>query len=88
MPIDASVAPNDRYMQCAWIWRKQVCLGEKWSIAGEKKLNHLGSMTLMRLSSAPQVIVREPILKLCPLTYQHDCLFYLSNHFSLYQVRV
>ena len=36
MPIDASVAPNDRYMQWAWIWRKQVWLGEKWSIAWEK----------------------------------------------------
>ena len=40
MPIGASVAPNDRYMQWAWIWRKQVWLGEKWSIVGEKKLNH------------------------------------------------
>ena len=41
MPIGASVAPNDRYMQWAGIWRKQVSLGEKWSIAGEKKLNHV-----------------------------------------------
>ena len=40
MPIGASLAPNDRYMQWAWIWRKQVWLGEKWSIVGEKKLNH------------------------------------------------
>ena len=40
MPIGASVAPNDRYMQWAGIWRKQVWLGEKWSIVGEKKLNH------------------------------------------------
>ena len=40
MPIGASVAPDDRYMQWAGIWRKQVSLGKKWSIAGEKKLNH------------------------------------------------
>ena len=41
MPIGASVAQNDRYMQWAGIWRKQVWLGEKSYIAGEKKLNHL-----------------------------------------------
>ena len=46
MPIGASVAPNDRYMQWAGIWRKQVSLGEKWSIAGEKKLNHFASQVL------------------------------------------
>ena len=46
MPIGASVAPNDRYtdMQWAGIWRKQVLLGEKWSIVGEKKLNHPASL--------------------------------------------
>ena len=41
MPIGTSVVPNDRYMQWAWIWRKQVWLGENWSIAGEKKFNHV-----------------------------------------------
>ena len=34
------MAPNDRYMQWARIWRKQVSLGEWWSIGGEKKFNH------------------------------------------------
>ena len=40
MPIGSSVALNDRYMQWTRIWRKQVSLEEKWSIAGEKKFNH------------------------------------------------
>ena len=46
MPISASVAPNDRYMQLAEIWRKQVWLGEKWSIAVEKKINYVDKTKL------------------------------------------
>ena len=40
MPIGPNAAPNDRYMQWARIWRKQVSLEKKWSFAGEKKFNH------------------------------------------------
>ena len=53
MPIGASVAPNDRYMQWAGIWRKQVWLGEKWSIAGEKKLNHWTVFRLFQSCALP-----------------------------------
>ena len=57
MPIGASVAPNDRYMQWAGIWRKQVWLGEKWSIAGEKKLNH--GVDLDQLKARPGITVKR-----------------------------
>ena len=40
MSIGSSVARNNRYMQWIRIWRKQVSLGEKWSITGENKFNH------------------------------------------------
>ena len=51
MPIGASVAPNDRYMLWAEIWRNRSTTfhvspvveksGPLLMIAGEKKLNHL-----------------------------------------------
>ena len=38
VPIGSSMGTNNRYMQWARIWREQVSLGEKWSIAERKSL--------------------------------------------------
>ena len=63
IPICSSVALN-RNMQWARIWRKQVSLGERWSIAGENKLNHK-----MLLSASPP---KKSCPLLEPLVEQHE----------------
>ena len=60
MPIGASVALNDRYMPWAWKWRKHVWLGEKWSIVGEKKLNHLLTWPCRNVTIFSPICIKSP----------------------------
>ena len=57
----SSVDPNDMYMHWARIRRKQVSLGEKWSIAGGKKFNHNGSG--QRQPAPAQAVADSPVLR-------------------------